>query len=114
MSKFDDALVTFTEDMRSMNLPINEDSYHAMMLHLGPSIYDRDASLVACTDPKERERIKHSFLVGKLGLNNDDPALDDAIDEVCKIMGQSNRHKYRPTFYYLLMTTLKQDFSKLG
>ncbi|MDB2656948.1 DUF2853 family protein [Crocinitomicaceae bacterium] len=84
-----------------------------MLKHLGPSVHDADASLVACSDKNETHYIKEKFLIGKLGLDKDDPRLDKAIDNVCDLMGKSNRHKSRITFYYMLMAILNVEYTVL-
>ena len=38
----------------------------------------------------------------KLGIMQPDEELDAAIENVCEIMGRSNKHKYRALFYALL------------
>ena len=48
---------------------------------------DRDAMLVACSDPSERERVRESFLKRKLGLTEADAALDMAIEGVGCVIG---------------------------
>jgi len=39
----------------------------------------------------------------------DGPELEDAIKDVCKQMGSSNRNKYRPVFYYLLVEKFEKQ-----
>ncbi|NNK20803.1 MAG: DUF2853 family protein [Flavobacteriaceae bacterium] len=68
---------------------------------LGPSIYKRDAANVSGSDDKELARVKHNFLIRKLGLE-DNEALDRAIAEVIEEYGVSERTKYRAVVYYLL------------
>ncbi len=80
----------------------NEALLTAIAKSLGPSIYNNDSSKVACSKKEERNHIKTSFLIKKLGLD-EDHNLDAAITEVCKAMGSSNRNKYRIVFYYLLV-----------
>jgi len=75
---------------------------------LGPSLYKKDAEKVACSDPKELERIKKNFCVKKLGVA-DTPKLEEKIKEVCSDMGAKNRNKYRIIFYYLLVKKLKKS-----
>ncbi len=70
---------------------------------LGPSIYLKDASLVACSDQAELDRVKNNFLIKKLGMA-DGPALDQAIKAVCE--QYDSRQKYRVVFYYLLAKKL--------
>ena len=108
MATYEEAYKTFTEEMNGMGLQHHEELYHAILNYLGPSIHQKDASLVACSDPKELETIKRNFLIGKLGLE-DGPKLDEAIEQVCGAMGTSNRNKHRATFYYLLVGILKKE-----
>ena len=108
MSTYEEAYKSFTEEMNALGLQHQEELYHAVLKHLGPSVHQKDASLVACSDKKELETIKKNFLIGKLGLE-DTPRLDEAIQEVCGAMGESNRHKHRATFYYLLVGILKKE-----
>jgi hypothetical protein len=81
---------------------INENVLTEIATLLGPSIYDADASLVACSDKSETGRVKELFLINELGLE-DSPKLDEAIKAVCTQMGTSNRKKFRVVFYYLLL-----------
>lgn len=106
MTTYDEAYVQMTVEMRKLGLHFHEELYHAIMKHLGPAIHDADASLVACSDDKELNTVKKNFLIDKLGLE-DGPELDEAIQNVCEVMGESNRRKHRATFYYLL--TVKFD-----
>ena len=69
--------------------------------HCGIALQSRDASLVSFTDPKELERVRESFLKKKLGLTDDDAALDAAIAKVGETLA-GDRTKNRVTVYYLL------------
>ncbi|MCB0730431.1 MAG: DUF2853 family protein [Ignavibacteriae bacterium] len=80
----------------------------AIAKSLGPSLYKKDAEKVACSDPKELDRIKKNFCIKKLGVA-DTPKLADQIKDVCKEMGATNRNKYRVIFYYLLVKKLKKS-----
>mmetsp|Transcript_31892 Transcript_31892/g.42215 ORF Transcript_31892/g.42215 Transcript_31892/m.42215 type:complete len:115 (+) Transcript_31892:1-345(+) len=104
----------FSSDMEEMGLHYHAPKLNAVIKHLGPSIHNADASLVACSDEKETNYIKKEFLVGKLGLDPNDERLDEAIAKVCDLMGESNRHKTRITFYYMLMAILKVHHEKLA
>jgi hypothetical protein len=108
MSTYEEALAVFKKEMDEMGISYHEELYHQIVNHLGPSIHNRDASLVACSDPEEVKTIKNNFLMGKLGLE-DSPALDKAIEEVCGHLGDSNRNKHRATFYYLLVAILRKE-----
>ncbi len=80
----------------------------SIITSLGPSVYKKDSLKVACSKPQELKRIKTNFLIKKLGLD-DGPELDQAIKDVCAEMGSSNRNKYRPVFYYLLVEKFKKQ-----
>ena len=80
----------------------------AITISLGPSAYKKDSLKVACSNAKERDRIKKKFLIKKLGLT-DGPELEEAILAICKEMGSSNRNKYRPVFYYLLVEKFEKQ-----
>ena len=115
MSKFDQLIEQYK---KSFEEKLGRKDYDIELLKaiakkLGPSIYNKDAAKVACSDKKEREKIKQSFLIGKLGLA-DSPELDNAIQEVCETLGSSNRNKYRVVFYYLLVERFeKQEVYKI-
>ena len=91
-----------------------EASYDADLLTkvtkgLGPSIYNRDAETIACSDEGELDRVRESFLRKKLALTNDTDELNAAIKGVCEKMGSSNKSKYRAIFYYLLTVQFKKQ-----
>ena len=70
-------------------------------INCGPSIYNKDASMVSSTDPSEVETIRNNFLIKKLKLR-ESPLLDEGINQVFELYGLSNRNKYRAVVYYLL------------
>ncbi len=104
MSKFEQTIETFKKSFQDKlkRTDYDETLLRAIAKSLGPSIYENDFSKVACSDKKELDEVKTTFLIGKLGLI-DSPELDDAIKEVCATMGSANRNKYRVVFYYLLV-----------
>jgi len=108
MPTLDELSVEFKQEMNDLGLHYHEDMYNGIVKHLGPSIHDGDANLVACSDESELKTIKENFLMGKLGLE-DSPELDKAIKEVCHGLGESNRKKHRATFYYLLTAILQKE-----
>lgn len=110
MSKFDEAIELYKKSFKEKlkRIKFDEDLLVAIAKSLGPSIYNKDAAKVSCSSKKERDKIKKSFLIKKLGLT-DDPSLDEAIIEVCQAMGTSNRNKYRPVFYYLLVEKFEKQ-----
>ena len=77
--------------------------------HLGIAMQSRDASLVACSDKAERDRVRDSFLKGKLALTAPDADLDKSVEETCQKMADEP-NKSRVTFYYLLA----EKHGKLG
>jgi len=108
MATYAEAFTCFTEEMTELGLSHHHELYDAITKHLGPSIYDNDASKVACDDPTEIQTIKTKFLIGKLGLK-DGPELDNVIEQVCGALGKKNTNKHRATFYYLLVAILQKQ-----
>lgn len=87
-------------DVKKYDSGADEALVAAVFKGLGPAVYNRDASLVSCSDQAELDRVRDNFLVKKLGLSTG-PELDAAIKEVCETM-KATRQKSRVTFYYLL------------
>lgn len=108
MSKFDDKIEFYKEAMTKMGLSYDPKLLDTITRGLGPSIFKRDAESVSTSDESEILTVKQNFLMKKLGLE-DGPELDDAIAEVARIMGKTNRVKYRAIFYYLLVKELGQE-----
>ncbi|MCB0639465.1 MAG: DUF2853 family protein [Lewinella sp.] len=103
MSKFDDVLAKCSADLKELGVSYNADLLGKVAKGLGPSIYNDDSKLVACSDKSELARVKTNFLIKKLGMK-DSPALDEALQAVC---GQyDKRQKQRVVFYYLLVEKL--------
>ena len=103
MSKFDEAVVKYTADLEAIGAKVDADLLHKVAKGLGPSIYNKDSQLVACSDKAELARVRKNFLVGKLGLADND-SLDGTLSEVCK--QYDKRQKHRAVFYYLLVQKL--------
>lgn len=106
MSKFDEAIALYKEEMKKLGITIDEELLHGITKSLGPSIYSEDSNKVSCSDPEELARVKNNFMIKKLGLD-DKPALDDHVKAVCEEMGTSNRRKFRAIFYYLIVQKFK-------
>ena len=102
MSKLEELIATYQEEAKKINVTIDSDLLLKVTKGLGPSIYNADSAKVACSDKDELDRIKKSFLTGKLGLP-DGPELDAAMTEVCGTFGSASRNKFRALFYYLLV-----------
>ena len=108
MSKFDEAITKYKSAMDGMSMKVDADLLTKVAKALGPSIYNKDASTVSCSDKAELDRVRENFLKKKLGLS-DDAKLDAAIKEVCQEMGSGNKQKHRAIFNYLLVKKLKQE-----
>ena len=80
---------------------VNEKAIAGIVKHLGIALKSKDASLVSCSSKDELARVRDSWLKKKLGLGDDDAALDKMIKEVCESMKDA-KQKHRVTFYYLL------------
>jgi len=110
MSKFVELQELYAKEMTEKigMKSVDADLLKAISKACGPSIYTTDGSKVSCSDKTEIDRVKKNFLIKKLGLK-DEPKLDKALVEVCEEMGKSNRNKYRPIFYYLLVIKFKKE-----
>jgi hypothetical protein len=101
-NKRDELIQKYTEVLRiKFNVEPDMDLLRKVTIGLGPSIYNRDSANVSGTDEKELARVKHNYLIGKLGLP-DSGELDTAIGEIMNQYGISERTKYRAVIYYLL------------
>jgi hypothetical protein len=99
----------YESDIQKYSKNIDEVAVAGIVRHLGIALQSRDASLVACSDPVELERVRESFLKKKLGLTASDADLDRAVKQICETMSDTN-NKSRVTFYYLLA----EKFDKLS
>ncbi len=102
MSKLDEKIALYTKSAADLGLDIPAEFLAKVTKGLGPSIYNKDAETIACSQGSELETVKKNFLQKKLGLQDDDAVLTKAIKEVCDEMGSSNKSKYRAIFYALL------------
>lgn len=109
MSKFVELQELYQKEMTGKigMKSVDADLLKAVSKACGPSIYTADGSKVSCSDKTEMERVKNNFLIKKLGLK-DGPKLDEGLKEACEEMGKSNRNKYRPIFYYILVKKFKK------
>ncbi len=108
MSKFEAAMDKAEAQLKEQKVRVDRELLDAIGKSLGPSLYKKDASLVAAGQKKELETIKKNFLVKKLGLE-DGPKLDKAMDKAVDKIGRSRRNKLRPAFYYILVKNLKKE-----
>lgn len=92
----------YLANVREYDAGASEAAVAGIVKHLGIALRSSaDAALVAASDPAELARVRTSFLKKKLARNEDDAALDAAIDGVMKAMA-GERQKSRVTVYYLL------------
>ncbi|MEJ4087997.1 DUF2853 family protein [Galbibacter orientalis] len=109
MSKRDELIEKYEADLKDKcGVTADKDLLTKVVIGLGPSVYNADASMVSGTDQKELETIKNNFLIKKLGLSASED-LDGAIDSVIEKYGRSNRNKYRAVVYYLLVKHFKKE-----
>ena len=102
MSKRDELIALYAKELKEKaGVSADMDLLTKVTIGCGPSIYNKDAATVSCSQKSELETVKNNFLIKKLGLK-DGAELDKSIEEVCEQLGKSNRNKYRAMFYYLL------------
>ncbi len=107
MTKTEEKIAKYVENAKELGLELSEELIEKVTKGLGPSIHNKDAETVSCSDKSELERVKTNFLEKKLGLSGDD--LMEAVEEVCQKMGSSNRNKYRALFYALLVKKFSKE-----
>ncbi len=94
-------MANYADDVKKYTTYVNEAAVEGIVKHLGIALRSNDASLVACTDPVELDRIREGFMKKKLALTDSDASLDAALKGICEHM-KADRTKARVTFYYLL------------
>ncbi len=95
------AHIAYLEDARRYDVDVSEAHIKAIVTHLGIALSSQDGKFVACTDDKERDTVRDSWLVKKLGVEGVADVLDAKVVSICEAM-KADRMKKRPTFYYLL------------
>lgn len=107
MSKFDEAMTECRQQMADASIECDEQLLASIAKGLGPSLYNRDANLVAANDATELENVKTRFISRKLGVEG--PEADAAVEHAIEKIGKSNRRKLRPVFYYLIVRYLQKE-----
>lgn len=103
MGKRDDLIAKYAADLKDKcGMTPDMDLLTKVTIGCGPAIYRPDAELVAASQKTELETIKDNFLVKKLGLK-DGPELMAGIEAAIETYGRSNRSKFRPVMYYLMV-----------
>jgi hypothetical protein len=109
MSKRDALIAKYADDLKNKcNMTPDMDLLTKVTIGCGPSIYSADSETVAASQPAELETVKKNFLIKKLGLK-DGPELMAAINAVIETYGKSERNKYRPVVYYMLVKHFKKE-----
>lgn len=102
MSKRDELIGKYIDQMKTkLGIEPDIDLLRKVTIGCGPSIYRRDSSTVAASDPKEVQTVKKNFLIKKLGLI-DNQRTDEGLQKVMDMYGSKARTKYRAVVYYLL------------
>jgi hypothetical protein len=102
MSKLEEKIALYNSKIVAIEPNYDKELLSKVTRGLGPSIYNKDAECIACSNQPELDTVRKNFCIKKLGLTNSTDELNDAIKAVCEKMGTSNRTKYRAIFYYLL------------
>ncbi len=103
MGKRDLLIIQYADDLKSKcGITPDMDLLKKVTIACGPSIYNADSATVAASDRSELETVKNNFLIKKLGLS-DGPELLTAINSAVDTYGRSERNKFRPVMYYLLV-----------
>lgn len=88
-------------DVRKYSPNADDAAINGVVRHCGIALQKRDSSLVSFSDPSELARVRDGFMKKKLGLTDDDAALDASLAEVGDQL-KGDRTKNRVTVYYLL------------
>lgn len=107
-SKFEAVIDKCVKQMQEQKIRVDRPLLEAVAKSLGPSLYKKDAALVATAQKGEMATIRKNFLIKKLGCE-DGPKLDKAMDRATDRIGRSRRNKLRPVYYYLLVKELKKS-----
>jgi len=103
MSQRDEKLAHYRDFVAQHNITLDDALLVKVTIGLGPSIYNKNAELIACSQVDELTTVRENFLKKKLALTLSDKELDKAIKEVCQEIGSSVKTKFRAVFYTLLV-----------
>ncbi len=96
--------IAYWENVKAYDAAASEDIVRKIVNHCGIALNSKDAKFVACSDEVERNTVRDSWLVKKLGMEATSEVLDAKVMAVCEAM-KADRMKCRVTFYYLLAKT---------
>lgn len=105
MSKFDEKLAAYETELAKYDSAADNVLLRAVTKGLGPSIYNKDSHLVACSDKAEVARVVTNYAVKKLGASQEDG--EAAVADVCK--AYESRAKHRAVFYYMVCKKLGKE-----
>lgn len=105
MSAFDEKMANYVAEFKNLKISFDEALFVKVTKGLGPSIYNKDAEKVSCSQDSELATVKNNFCMKKLAIT-DEKKIDASIKAVCEKLGSSNKNKYRAMFYYLLVIEL--------
>ncbi len=105
MSKFEEKLAAYETELAKFDQNPDNELLRAVTKGCGPSIYNRDTMLVACSDKSEVAYVVDNFAVKKLGASQAEA--EAAVAEVCK--AYESRTKHRAVFYYLVVKKLGKE-----
>ena len=97
----DDKYTSYIADVKGYDADADEAVIRKIVNHCGIALASRDGKFVACSDETERNTVRDSLLIKKLGLKGAQSELDALVMSVCEAMTK-DRFKNRVTFYYLL------------
>ena len=100
-TKTEDKYASFIADVQGYDADADVDTIKKIVNYCGIALQSRDGMFVACSDETERNTVRDSLLIKKLGLTVEPSELDALVMAVCETM-QKDRMKNRVTFYYLL------------
>lgn len=107
MNRFEQELDKYRFQLQEVSPEgFNEEGLIEEAKWLGPSIYDADSALVACSDPKELDRVRLAFTAKRFGCEYEPEWIDEAIEHVCKVQMTGVNRKYRAVFQYLVAVRL--------
>lgn len=109
MGKREELIAKYADDLKhKCGITPDMDLLTKVVIACGPSIYSADSETIAASQKSELETVKNNFLVKKLGLK-DGPELMAAIESAIETYGKSERNKYRPVVYYMLVKQLGKE-----
>ncbi len=106
VSKFEEKMTAYEAALDKQGEGGDKELLRKVAKGLGPSIYNSDANKVACSDKKELQRVVDNFCKKKLGMTDEDKAME-AVQSVCK--QYVDRSKHRAIFYYLVVKELGME-----